>query len=218
MILYMKAGPDGTSIGDCPFAHYVRMTLEEKGLGYTPQPRVQATKPQWLVDSYEGKMPALHFKNECRVESSYIAEYLDKAYPEPPLKTDTAAMQAAEAAIEGIFPLIAGYLKHVPDGDEEDKKLMENLEVALSKLNDHLAATPGDFIAGSTVTLIDLSLTPKLYILKLGNEVFKKGALDIKGKFPALQAYMDTMFARPSFTKTAYPPDVFAWGWSSKRV
>jgi len=30
MVLFLKAGEDGKSIGDCPFAHYVRMVLEEK--------------------------------------------------------------------------------------------------------------------------------------------------------------------------------------------
>ncbi len=27
MDLYLKAGPDGKSVGDCPFAHNVRMVL-----------------------------------------------------------------------------------------------------------------------------------------------------------------------------------------------
>ena len=30
MDLYLKAGPDGKSVGDCPFAHYVRMVLHAK--------------------------------------------------------------------------------------------------------------------------------------------------------------------------------------------
>jgi glutathione S-transferase len=218
MTLYMKGGPDGKSVGDCPFAHYVRMTLEEKGLAYDLRPCIQATKPQWLIESYDGKMPALRSnKNQCRVESSYIAQYLDEAFADHPLKTEAAAMQAAETSIEGLFPAIARWLKHTPDGDDQDKELQLTVEVALSKLNDHLAASPGDFIAGPTVTLVDLSLTPKLYVLKMGNALFKKAAIDISGKFPALTSYMERMFSRPSFTKTAYPPDVFAWGWSSAR-
>ena len=28
----MKAGPDGESIGDCPFAHFVRAVIHAKGL------------------------------------------------------------------------------------------------------------------------------------------------------------------------------------------
>jgi hypothetical protein len=28
MDLYLKAGPDGSEVGDCPFAHYVRNELD----------------------------------------------------------------------------------------------------------------------------------------------------------------------------------------------
>ena len=35
MELYIKAGPDGTSVGDCPFAHFVRAVLSMKGLECT---------------------------------------------------------------------------------------------------------------------------------------------------------------------------------------
>ena len=59
MTLYVKAGPDGKSLGDCPFAHYVRMVLEVKGLEYELKPSVQDTKPSWLIEYYDGKMPAL---------------------------------------------------------------------------------------------------------------------------------------------------------------
>ena len=52
MTIYLKAGPDGTSVGDCPFAQFVRMVLEEKGLEYTVKPCVQETKPSWLVELF----------------------------------------------------------------------------------------------------------------------------------------------------------------------
>ena len=52
MELFLKAGPEGTEIGDCPFAHYVRMVLAAKGVDYVATPCVQETKPQWLVDGY----------------------------------------------------------------------------------------------------------------------------------------------------------------------
>jgi hypothetical protein len=45
MELYCKAGPDGTETGDCPFAHYVRLVLEEKGLDSELKPTVPETKP-----------------------------------------------------------------------------------------------------------------------------------------------------------------------------
>ena len=32
MELYLKAGSDGKSVGDCPFAHFVRAAISFKGL------------------------------------------------------------------------------------------------------------------------------------------------------------------------------------------
>lgn len=87
MTLYLKAGPVGTSsVGDCPFAHFVRMVLEEKGLDYELRPcGNDEDKPTWLLEHYEGKMPALRHGQECYIESDVIAQYLDFFFPNPNL-------------------------------------------------------------------------------------------------------------------------------------
>lgn len=217
MTLYLKAGPDGTSVGDCPFAHFVRLVLEEKGLEYELKPSVQETKPSWLIDFYEGKMPALRHRKECYVESDVIAQYLDFFFPKPSLKVSSAELaDRAEAAVAGIFPAIAKYLKHTPDGDAEDLELKSNLEACLARLEQHLNES-GPFMAGSSVSMIDCSLAPKLYHMQTGIDAFKDNAINVKTQFPAVGAYMDTVFARASFQKTVYPKEVVTWGWGNAR-
>ena len=108
MTLYVKAGPDGTSLGDCPFAHYVRLVLEAKGLEYELIPSVTETKPSWLMEHYDGKMPALRHRKECYVESDTIAAYLDFFFPKPELTApEDASLRAAVAAVDGLFPAMA---------------------------------------------------------------------------------------------------------------
>lgn len=85
MTLYLKAAEDGQSVGDCPFAHYVRMVLEEKGLEYQLKPTPPDGKPTWLLEYYDGKLPALRHRKECYVESQVIVEYLDYFFPQPSL-------------------------------------------------------------------------------------------------------------------------------------
>ena len=221
MTLYCKAGPDGTSNGDCPFAHFVRLVLEEKKLPYELKPSVQATKPDWLIEHYEGKMPALRHGKECYVESDVIAEYLDFFFPDPPLqpKKDTSEQAMAEAAnaVDGFFPAFAKYCKYVPEGDEQDAELRSNLEASLSKLNQHLQGKT--FLLGDQVSMEDLRLSPKLYHMSVALKSFKpQHGTDVKTMFPALQTYMDTMFALPSFQATVPPPETVEWGWGSKRV
>jgi glutathione S-transferase len=224
MILYLKAGPDGKSVGDCPFAHFVRLVLEEKGLEYDLQPSTAETKPNWLVEHYDGKMPALRHRKECYVESDVIAEYLDFFFPQPALKRGSGSAkdrEIAEASIAGIFPAIAKYLKHTPDGDELDLVLKAKVEEKLGILETHLARDErtGPFLIGNgeQISLLDCSLAPKLYHMQTGLVAFKSMSIDLKQQFPKVAAYMDAVFARPSFEKTKYPTETVLWGWGNAR-
>mmetsp|Transcript_28502 Transcript_28502/g.62040 ORF Transcript_28502/g.62040 Transcript_28502/m.62040 type:complete len:300 (-) Transcript_28502:292-1191(-) len=224
MTLYLKAGPDGTSVGDCPFAHYVRIVLNEKGLEYDLKPCTQDTKPQWLIDYYDGSMPALRHRKECYVESDIIAQYLDFFFQDSPLSGKKRLVAKAQEAADGLFPAIAKYLKHTPDGDEDDEKLRLQLIEALNRLEDHLAGDSeivrsGPFFVGSgdDFTLVDASLAPKLFHMQTGLKKFKADSINLSADFPALRKYMDTLFARKSFVDAIYPEETVVWGWSNAR-
>lgn len=214
MTLYLKAGPDGKSVGDCPFAHFVRLTLEEKGLEYQLKPTTPENKPEWLLDHYEGKLPALRHYKECYVESDTICDYLDFFFVEPPLQVIKS--KPAEIAFDGFFPAVAAYLKHTPDGDDEDVELQHNLEEKLSTLETHLQEHQ-PFLVDEQLTLLDLSLAPKLYHMSVGMKAFKNNAIDVSTTYPRVKEYMDTIFARDSFQKTVYPEETVVWGWSNAR-
>jgi len=225
MTLYFKAGPDGTSVGDCPFAHYVRIVLNEKGLEYDLKPSTQDTKPQWLIDFYDGSMPALRHRKECYVESDVIAQYLDFFFQEPPMSDKKRFVAKAQDATDGLFPCIAKYLKHTPDGDEEDEALKLSLVEALSRLEDHLGdesdgERTGPYFVGNgeTFTLVDASLAPKLYHMQTGLKGFKGNAIDTAAEFPKLRKYMDSVFSRQSFVDSIYPEETVVWGWSNART
>jgi len=126
--------------------------------------------------------------------------------------------------VDGLFPAIAKYFKHTPDGDEEDEELKRNLEESLDKLEQHLKEiSDGDdgdgttFMEGEQFSLVDCSLAPKLYHLKVGLEAFKQNSVDLSTQYPHLQTYMDTVFARPSFVDALYPEETVVWGWSNAR-
>jgi glutathione S-transferase len=225
MTLYLKAGPDGSSVGDCPFAHFVRMVLEEKGLDYELRPcGSNDAKPAWLIEHYGGSMPALRHRQECYIESDVIAQYLDFFFQEPPLSApNKKIMKQAENAIEGIFPTIAKYLKHSSDDEVEELSLKDILLNKLTALESHLSneSRTGPYLVGNgeQLTLLDCSLAPKLYHLKVGMDAFKKdkAKVDISVHFPHVHKYMDAIFARPSFLKTVYPEETVIWGWENAR-
>jgi glutathione S-transferase len=223
MTLYLKAGPDGRSVGDCPFAHFVRLVLETKGLEYDVQPATQETKPKWLVEYYEGKMPALRHRKECYVDSNVIVDYLEFFFPEPSLSSTSSDMADAEAAMDGLFAAMAGYFKHTPDGDQVDMEKKQILESKLATLNAFLSRpqrSAGPFLVGdgSTIQRSDCRLVPILYHLVTGLNTFKKsGNLSLEQTYPAIQQYANAMFALPSFQKTMYPTETIEWGWGNAR-
>lgn len=225
MTLYVKAGPDGKSLGDCPFAHFVRMVLEAKGLEYELKPSIQDTKPSWLIEYYDGKMPALRHRKECYVESDTIAAYLEFFFPKPELTPNSDSdADAAAAAVDGLFPAMARYIKHTPDGDEVDVENKEKLRSVLAKLNDHLSlpSRTGPYLVGngSVLRMNDCKLAPILYHMCTavpaykGNDTFASLMDDV----PFVQAYTNHMFQNDlSFQSTVYPADVVIWGWSNAR-
>ena len=224
MTLYVKPAADGKSVGDCPFAHFVRMVLHEKNLEYDLLPTTQENKPQWLLDSYGGKMPALRHRKECYVDSEVIAQYLDFFFQEPPLsveeKDQMGETEKAANAVDGFFPSMAKFVKHRPNGNEEDLEKQAALEEILQTLEEHLSSSrrTGPYLVGDgeQFTLLDCSMAPKLYAMDVCLEKIKGNPIDLKSKYPAVRKYMDDVFSRPSFQRTVeYGPETVVWGWTS---
>ena len=222
MTLYLKAGPDGTSVGDCPFAHFVRLVLEEKGLDYTVQPCTAETKPNWLVEHYQGKMPALRHRKECYTESGVIADYLEFFFPEPSLQVAVKTSSSGgttptidgSSILEGFFPVVAQYIK-APEGQDEEQ--LRALQEKLAALNQHFVESSVSFVEGDSMSLSDCRLLPQLYHLQTAIEGFKQGIPNIQDSYPQVYAYYERCASRPSFQATIYPKDTVLWGWGNAR-
>ena len=220
MSLYVKPAEDGKSVGDCPFAHYVRMVLHEKGLEYDLLPTTQENKPNWLLEGYDGKMPALRHRKECYVDSDVIAQYLDFFFQEPKMSVLGEDAEQATSSVDGFFPAMAKFVKHRPNGDDDDKEKQAVLEEKLQTLENHLSrdGRTGSYLVGDgeKFTLFDCSMAPKLYAMDVCLEKIKGRPIDLKEKYPAVRKYMDEVFARDSFKSTVeYGPETVVWGWTS---
>src|ERR1700719_3186159 len=68
----------------------VRTTLKEKGLAYKSHylrlPEGEHLSPDYLAINPDGQVPALVHDGEVITETSVINEYLDDAFPDPPLR------------------------------------------------------------------------------------------------------------------------------------
>lgn len=222
MVLYLKAAEDGTSVGDCPFAHYIRLILEEKGLPYKVEPCAGPDdKPNWLLDYYEGKLPCLRHKKEAYVESNVIAAYLDYFFPSEskPTPETKAALADAEEALNDFFPAVAGYLKDVEGDDDEAAESLANLREKLAGLEDHLDEDGYLDLSGKPEAfgVLDCRLVPQLYHLTVGIDKFKHGRPNLETEFPKIHGYLQRSMDRPSFQNTLYSPETIEWGWTNAR-
>jgi len=76
----------------------VRLTLKEKGLDYKSHflrlPAGDHLTPEYLAINPDGQVPALVHDGVVITETTVINEYIDDAFPDPPLKPATAIGRA----------------------------------------------------------------------------------------------------------------------------
>jgi len=211
MELYIKAGKIDGEVGDCPFAHYVRCVMNYKKLDYNLRPCKPDSKPSWLVDDLDGKMPCLRQGDFKMVESSAIVEHLEKKFPDPSLEVEE--MEEIFKVQSGFFPAMAKFIK----APSHQRELEENLLAQLKILNDHLMKMDSTFFAGSKISLVDFNLAPKLYHMDATLKEFYPEIHEKVKTYTALHKYMETMFEESAFKDTIYPRETIIWGWSAAR-
>eukprot|EP00095_Tigriopus_kingsejongensis_P010584 maker-scaffold449_size167299-snap-gene-0.13 protein:Tk10584 transcript:maker-scaffold449_size167299-snap-gene-0.13-mRNA-1 annotation:"gsh-dependent dehydroascorbate monomeric enzymes catalyzing the reduction of dha into asc" len=213
MELYVKAGPDQKSIGDCPFAHYVRMVIAVKGVDCDVIPLPPSNKPDWLVEDFDGKMPVLDHKGMRTGESGAIAVTLDETFPDPPLQFQ-GREETAMKTLSGIFPALAKVIKSRNLDFNAEKTLLGQLQV----MNSYLIGKPkGAYLLGENISLADCSIVPKLYHLDVTLSHYYPDTRKKLAQFPQLKAYMEQMFKLDAFQNTKYPPAYVIWGWDTAR-
>jgi maleylpyruvate isomerase len=171
-------------------------------------PQSDQNKPEYRAVNPQGLVPALVIDGVVLTQSLAIIEYLDEAYPEPPLlprmPVDRARVRAMALAVAcDMHPLnnlrVLNYLRSPMGRDEETVNAWYRHWIAtgFSGLEQEARRASGDgqHMFGSSVTLADIYIVPQMFNARR----FK---CDIE-PYPTLRGICAHLESLPEFAKAA---------------
>uniref|UniRef100_A0A3B4ZVD1 Chloride intracellular channel protein n=1 Tax=Stegastes partitus TaxID=144197 RepID=A0A3B4ZVD1_9TELE len=213
--LFVKAGSDGESIGNCPFSQRLFMILWLKGVVFNVTTVDLKRKPADLHNLAPGTHPPfLTFNGEVKTDINKIEEFLEETLSPPKYPKLAAKQRESNTAGNDIFAKFSAYIKNTKP--EANAVLEKGLTRALKKLDDYLNSPLPDeidadsmeeekgsnrgFLDGNELTLADCNLLPKLHIVKVVAKKYRN--YDIPSDMTGVWRYLKNAYTRDEFTNT----------------
>ncbi|XP_026142528.1 chloride intracellular channel protein 5 [Carassius auratus] len=213
--LFVKAGSDGKSIGNCPFSQRLFMILWLKGVVFNVTTVDLKRKPADLHNLAPGTPPPfLTFNGELRTDINKIEEFLDEMLAPPKYPKLAAKNKESNTAGNDIFAKFSAYIKNTNPG--ANASLEKGLLKALKNLDNFLNSPLPDeidvdstveekcsdrkYLDGNELTLADCNLLPKLHIVKVVSKKYRN--FEIPSEFSGVWRYLQNAYARDEFTNT----------------
>ncbi|XP_034084446.1 chloride intracellular channel protein 5b isoform X2 [Gymnodraco acuticeps] len=213
--LFVKAGNDGESIGNCPFSQRLFMILWLKGVVFNVTTVDLKRKPADLHNLAPGTHPPfLTFNGEVKTDINKIEEFLEETLGPPKYPKLAARQRESNTAGNDIFAKFSAFIKNTKP--EANAVLEKGLNRALKKLDDYLNSTLPDeidadsmeeekgsnrgFLDGNELTLADCNLLPKLHIVKVVAKKYRN--YDIPSEMKGVWRYLKNAYTRDEFTNT----------------
>lgn len=213
--LFVKAGSDGESIGNCPFSQRLFMILWLKGVVFNVTTVDLKRKPADLHNLAPGTHPPfLTFNGEVKTDINKIEEFLEETLCPPKYPKLAARQRESNTAGNDIFAKFSAFIKNTKP--EANAVLEKGLTKALQKLDDYLSSPLPEeidadsmeeekgssrlFLDGNELTLADCNLLPKLHIVKVVAKKYRN--YDIPSEMTGVWRYLKNAYTRDEFTNT----------------
>ncbi|XP_009326300.1 PREDICTED: chloride intracellular channel protein 6 [Pygoscelis adeliae] len=213
--LFVKAGSDGESIGNCPFSQRLFMILWLKGVIFNVTTVDLKRKPADLQNLAPGTNPPfMTFDGEVKTDVNKIEEFLEEKLAPPRYPKLAPNHPESNSAGNDVFAKFSAFIKN-PRKDANEN-LEKSLLKALRKLDDYLNSPLPDeidaysteeitvssrkFLDGDELTLADCNLLPKLHIIKVVAKKYRN--FDFPPEMTGISRYLNNAYARDEFTNT----------------
>jgi maleylacetoacetate isomerase len=193
-------------------AYRVRIALNLKNIDYEIRPvhllknGGEQCKADYLAINPQGRVPVLVVQNTVLTQSSAIIEYLEEAFPDPPLLPANTFERAyvrslAQIIACDIHPLnnlrVMGYLKVMLKNDFEQAWRIHWIQEGFTAIEQLLQNNDywGRFCFGDTSGMADVFLIPQVYnALRIGCEM---------KRYPMINAIYDNCIQETAFLNAA---------------
>ncbi|XP_060992222.1 chloride intracellular channel protein 2 [Dama dama] len=213
--LFVKAGSDGESIGNCPFSQRLFMILWLKGVKFNVTTVDMTRKPEELKDLAPGTNPPfLVYNKELKTDFIKIEEFLEQTLAPPRYPHLSPRNKESFDVGCNLFAKFSAYIKNTQK--EANKTFEKSLLKEFKRLDDYLNTPLLDeidpdsaeeltvsrrlFLDGDQLTLADCSLLPKLHIIKVAAKKYRD--FDIPVEFSGVWRYLHNAYTREEFTHT----------------
>ncbi|XP_036600714.1 chloride intracellular channel protein 6 isoform X1 [Trichosurus vulpecula] len=213
--LFVKAGYDGESIGNCPFSQRLFMILWLKGVIFNVTTVDLKRKPADLQDLAPGTNPPfMTFDGEVKTDVNKIEEFLEEKLAPPRYPKLGTQHTESNSAGNDVFAKFSAFIKNTRKDANEN--LEKNLIKALRKLDNYLNTPLPDeidaysseditvsnrkFLDGNELSLADCNLLPKLHIIKIVAKKYRN--FEFPSEMTGLWRYLNNAYTRDEFTNT----------------
>ncbi|KAK7079690.1 Glutathione S-transferase omega-1, partial [Halocaridina rubra] len=150
----------------CPYAQRTRLVLQAKNVGHEIVNIDLQEKPEWYSEKNPlMKVPTLEHDGKFMYESLVTCDYLDEAYPEPPLHPKDPWQKGKDRCLLELFGKVTSamyrvYRAHVKNEEEEIAKAFSDIKEGLIPFETELQLRGTEFFDGETPGMLDYMLWP----------------------------------------------------------
>ena len=199
------------SFAACPYAQRARMVLIEKGVDHEVIEIDLYDRPAWFAEvSPYGKVPVLRHRGQVVHESTIINQYLDEAFPDPPLlPADPYGRARARIWMDYCETrYLPAAHRLMSDREDAGKRAAANAKLAETlRFIEHeglRSIGDGPFWLGATPSLVDFQFLPFFERFAVYEEL---AGAEWPEDCTRLTAWFRACAARPSYLRTRHTLD-----------